>query len=129
MPSYQIRYEAPEVSFYSVPPTNGGNSGSGQTVVGGVVFTWTDAESGFTGTSWWGTEIENGPTYIGGFRSDEEVRQHLSTPGASLSEAFVAWQEYIDGLPVWDQGGVVSDFGRALAAQGGGLGRSCMVEA
>ena len=124
--TYQKTSDTPDVAFYSVPAANSGNSGDEEVIVGNVHFSWESAEGGFTNTGWWGTEVLNGPTRIGNFTNDDDVTQHLKQPGATLTEAFRAWQIYINGLDVWEQNGVVDDFCQAPLLAGNGNGRNCM---
>lgn len=128
MSSYTIRYQNPEVSFYSVNTFNTGNSGGAQTIVGNIMFTWNSAEGGFTNTGWWGTSVKNGPTAIGGFSTDDAVIAHLGQPGANLNEAFAAWQTHIDGLSPLEQLNVVTGFANQLAAQENGAGEACIAD-
>lgn len=123
--TYQKSSDTPDVAFFSVPPTNSGNSGDGGVIVGNVHFNWNSAEGGFTDTGWWGAEVPNGPTRIGGFVNDDAVIQHLSAPGANLDSAFRAWQAFIDEQPIWQQNGIVDDFCQALAEEGG---TNCMTD-
>lgn len=122
--TYQKTSDTPDVAFYSVPAANSGNSGNGQVIVGDIHYTWSTAEGGFTGSEWWGTEVKNGPTSLGGFNTDQEVTQHLQQPGATLNDAFKAWQNYIDSQPVLEQSGIIDAFNEALLAAGGG---SCAI--
>ena len=124
--TYQKTSDTPDVAFFSVPAANSGNSGDGEVIVGDVHFGWESAEGGFTNTGWWGTEVPNGPTSIGGFTSDDAVTTYLQQSGNTLTPAFKAWQNYINGLDVWDQSGVVDDFCQALLTAGNGNGRNCM---
>ena len=116
--TYQKNSDTPDVAFYSVPASNPGDSGGGTVIVGNIHYIWNTAAGGFADTGWWGTSVSNGPTYIGGFRSDAEVKQHISE-GGNLDAAFAAWQTYINGLPVLDQSGVIDDFNNALDMKGG----------
>ena len=116
--TYQKNSDTPDVAFYSVPASNPGDSGGGIVIVGSVHYGWNSAEGGFTDTGWWGTAVKNGPTYIGGFRSDDEVKQHISE-GGNLDDAFAAWQAYINGFPVLDQSGVIDEFNNALDMKSG----------
>lgn len=124
---FEISEDMPYVSFMTVDPQNSDNSGGGdhETTVGNIHFLWNTAAGGFTDTEWWGTGITNGPTAIGGFTSDDAVREYLSTPGNNLNDAFRAWQDFIDTQDIWDQPGIVSNFATALEAQGG---QNCMME-
>lgn len=124
--TYQKTSDTPDVAFFSVPAANSGNSGDEEVIVGNVHFSWESADGGFTNTGWWGTEVQNGPTRIGNFTNDSDVTQHLKQPGATLTEAFRAWQIYINGLDVWEQNGVVDDFCQALLEAGNGNGENCM---
>lgn len=126
--TYQKNSDTPDVAFYSVPASNPGDSGGGIVIVGSVHYGWNSAEGGFTDTGWWGTAVENGPTYMGGFRSDDEVAGFLSYPANNLNSAFQEWQNYIDRQPVWEQAGIIDDFNRALLVAGNGNGRNCMTE-
>lgn len=128
MPINEISYEKPNVAFFSVDTQNSNNSGgSGETIVGNTYFEWErpdglGAAGGFTGTNWWGTNIANGPTAIGGFVSDEAVTAHLMDPGKDLSAAFSAWQTYIDSEKETDPSApyrIVLAFMDALTAKNG----------
>ena len=116
--TYQKNSDTPDVAFYSVPASNPGDSGGGTVIVGSVHYGWNSAEGGFTDTGWWGTAVKNGPTYIGGFPSDDAVKLHISE-GGNLNDAFSQWQTYIDRLPAIEQSGVIAQFNTALADAGG----------
>lgn len=123
--TYQKNSDTPDVAFYSVPASNPGDSGGETVIVGSVHYGWNSAEGGFTDTRWWGTEVPEGPTSITGeFENDAAVAEHIRN-GGNLNDAFAAWQRYIDGLPVWQESGVISKFNQALAEHGG---EGCMSE-
>lgn len=116
--TYQKNSDTPDVAFYSVPASNPGDSGGEIVIVGSVHYGWNSAEGGFTDTRWWGTEVKNGPTYMGGFFTDDAVELHISQ-GGNLNDAFSQWQTYIDSLPAIEQSGVIAQFNTALAKAGG----------
>lgn len=101
MGTAKVKVRIPENSTYESPmmytadvgnPTN-----SGQTHVEGWAFSWDSAEGGFINTGWWGTELTDGPTRIGGFENENSVQEHIRN-GGNLDAAFAAWQSYLDGL-------------------------------
>lgn len=124
MPGYEISYEKPDVSFFTVDTQNSGDStgGSGQTVVANIFFNWESADGGFTGSGEWFTDIP-GPTST--FESDQAVKDYLSTPGTNLNSYFEAWQNRLDSMSIVDRSNEVTNFVNALA--GGGAG-ACMTE-
>lgn len=126
--TYQKNSDTPDVAFYSVPASNPGNSGEGIVTVGNVHYNWNSAEGGFTDTGWWGTEVLNGPTHVGGFDTDDAVAEFLSNPANNLNSAFQAWQNYIDSRPVWEQAGIIDAFNQALLVAKNGNGKNCMTE-
>lgn len=123
MPQNKITYsDMPEVSFFTAGTqtygVSGDTSGTGATVVEGTYYHWESAESGFTNTYWWGTEVSDGPTAQFGFKQDSEVTAYINEHG-DLDAVFANWQTYINGLESWEQHMVVGAFGQKLSEEGG----------
>lgn len=79
-----------DVSAYGIATYAGIPSGA--TVVQGIYYMWDDA--GFTGKGWM-CEVEGGPTQIYGFKSNDDVREYLTTY-PNLDEVFRFWSGKYD---------------------------------
>lgn len=108
-------YESP--MLYAAGTGNAVTS-SGQTHVQGWYFRWNTAEGGFQDTSWWATDVKDGPTAIL-WNSEEEVKEHI-TNGGNLNQAFALWQQKIDAADPDDAFAMFLSFGQALQEHGGG---------
>ena len=85
-------YEA--VEGRAVNTMNTAIPSGGQTVVGGVYYSWvnTESEKGFSGSGSWFTNIPDGPTgsYFG---NSEEAAQNYVDEYGNLDAIFRAWSQ------------------------------------
>ena len=106
MGSYYVKSPYTPPMAYSVDALNSTRN-SGETIVGGVLYTWVNNEttSGFTGTNDWCTDVVGGPTHdyfvvgpgasLSGTIVADKIRTYLASQAdeANLDGVFEYWQD------------------------------------